>query len=289
MPLIAVVADRPGVMFTRKIEPQVEWVPLRSTIEPKPAADRGLLGALVARLRAGIGLDEPIAAAARSRSIAEALRDVGVPRIAGAPEVELAELLRFAAEVEHGLMAQYLYAMYSSVKPSFLTVLKRIAIEEMGHLLTVQNLLLAGGQDGWLGRYDWSNSPFAPFPFRLEPVSQLSIAKYTACEMPDSTSPDIDDEQRKLLPDILADARTSVGGSGAGSDPVRIGLLYMKVYWLLRKDDKDLPDPTKEPWPKFPVAKFAAESGARRAPRRRFLISPHRIPSGSNRPMASQS
>ena len=72
-------------------------------------------------------------------------------------------LLESAAEVEHALMVQYLYAAYSlkgKVKSATLTrpgdwddesgqswplTLLAIAREEMGHLMTVENLLLLLG------------------------------------------------------------------------------------------------------------------------------------------------
>ena len=71
-------------------------------------------------------------------TMTEALASQGVPRLPGlTPEEEAIALLRYAAEVEHGLMAQYLYAMYSSRNAAVQGTLKRIAIEEMGHLVTV--------------------------------------------------------------------------------------------------------------------------------------------------------
>ena len=69
------------------------------------------------------------------------------------PRDEAVFLLTAAAEIEHALMVQYLYAAYSlrvrartcraaDVK----NLLVQIAREEMGHLVTVQNLLhLVGG------------------------------------------------------------------------------------------------------------------------------------------------
>jgi hypothetical protein len=65
-------------------------------------------------------------------------------------------LLETAAEVEHALLAQYLYAALSlrteDEDPTKQTALSewfaevhRIARQEMGHLMTVQNLLLAMG------------------------------------------------------------------------------------------------------------------------------------------------
>src|SRR3712207_849437 len=65
-------------------------------------------------------------------------------------------LLRIAAGIEHALMAQYLYAAYSLGGPdvparlqeavrSWQETILGVAKEEMGHLITVQNLLTVLG------------------------------------------------------------------------------------------------------------------------------------------------
>jgi ferritin-like protein len=189
----------------------------------------------------------------------EALAQKGVPRLPGAtPEQEAIEFLRRAAEVEHGLMVQYLYSMYSANNPAIQGTLRRIAVEEMGHLITVLNILAAAGEQPHLDRYDWSEQTFVPFPFALEPVSQLTLAKYTACEMPERDSPNIDPEQERLLDEILADAAAS-----AGVEPTHVGLLYTKIYWLLRRDDTPVSDPANEAWDGFPVEALAASDPGR--------------------------
>lgn len=186
-------------------------------------------------------------------NLQDALALHGLPSIPGLdPEAELRELLMAAAEIEHGLMAAYLYAAQSCTRPAMASTLRQISVEEMGHLVTVQNLVLAGGGAPYLGRYDHSSNVFDPFPFRLEPVSRATIAKYAACEMPDAD--DVDAEERDILPDILADAAASAGSLV----PHRIGLLYMKIYWLLRPADEPLPDPAQELWPNYPVEEVAA-------------------------------
>jgi hypothetical protein len=60
-----------------------------------------------------------------------------------------------------------------------------VAKEEMGHLLTVQNILTLIGQPINLERMDlpW-DIPFYPFPFQLEPLSLDSVACYVYAEMP---------------------------------------------------------------------------------------------------------
>ncbi|WP_407114495.1 ferritin-like domain-containing protein [Bradyrhizobium sp. LMG 9283] len=183
------------------------------------------------------------AAVPETYSLKEAIRLLGLPSIVGAktPLDDLKGLVKFAVTVEHGLMVQYLYASYEAKKSR--DELSSIAIEEMGHLLTVLNLLTALDAPIHLGRYDANlDRLFDPFPFKLEKVTAEVIAKFTACERPDDEH--VDPEERPLLPEILDAARKS-----AGVTPARVGLLYTKIYWLLRPTDEPLPN---EPWRDFP-------------------------------------
>jgi hypothetical protein len=105
-------------------------------------------------------------------------------------------LLRIAAEIEHSLMAQYLFAAYSLGGPnvpdeqnadvrSWQETILGIAKEEMGHLITVQNLLTVLGAPRQFDRDDYPNvSPLYPFGFRLEPISLNSLAAYVCAESP---------------------------------------------------------------------------------------------------------
>jgi hypothetical protein len=105
-------------------------------------------------------------------------------------------LLHIAAEIEHALMVEYLYAAYSLGGPQvpvdhrgnvvqWQETILGIAKEEMGHLLTVQNLLRCLGGPLNLDREDYPwDSDFYPFPFRLEPLSRKSLAKYVCAEAP---------------------------------------------------------------------------------------------------------
>jgi len=112
----------------------------------------------------------------------------------------LVMLLHVAAELEHGLMIQYLYGAYSlggeGVPPADRAQVKEwqdallsVAREEMGHLLTVQNLLCLIGGSVSVNRneFPW-DTPFFPFPFKLEPLSKSSLAKYIFAEMPGNFS-----------------------------------------------------------------------------------------------------
>ncbi len=105
-------------------------------------------------------------------------------------------LLKIDAGIEHGLMVQYLYAAYSlggeqvpadkraMVRKWQQTILS-IAKEEMGHLITVQNVITCLGGAVSLERedYPWDHD-FYPFPFELEPLTLDSLAKYVYTEAP---------------------------------------------------------------------------------------------------------
>ena len=104
-------------------------------------------------------------------------------------------LLHIAAELEHSLMIEYLYAAYSlggrDARKEEDRVLEwrdailSVAREEMGHLLTVQNCLcLLGGPISFEREdYPW-DTPYYPFEFCLEPLTLHSLAKYVFAEMP---------------------------------------------------------------------------------------------------------
>src|SRR5438105_3657530 len=105
-------------------------------------------------------------------------------------------LLHVAAEIEHALMVQYLYAAYSlggaavsgpkhEEARHWREVILGIAKEEMGHLITVQNILRLIGGPLHLEREDYPfRSDFYPFHFTLEPATKSSLAKYVVAESP---------------------------------------------------------------------------------------------------------
>lgn len=91
------------------------------------------------------------------------------------------QFLALAAEIEHSLLVEYLYAHFSlnqssSFGSEHADTLLTIAIEEMGHLMTVQNLRKAIGHgphfdlqtDPSLG----TGNPDYPFPLRLVPLTK---------------------------------------------------------------------------------------------------------------------
>ena len=141
-------------------------------------------------------------------------------------------LLHTAAEIEHALMVQYLYAAYSLADGGFTgaavppdaaartdtwrTTIVSIARQEMGHLLTEQNLLRFLGAPLNLEREDFPfRSELYPFPLELAPLTRTSLARYVAAEMPaDPDEPDV--------AEIVARA-TDAGG---GVRPNRVGTLF---------------------------------------------------------------
>ena len=130
------------------------------------------------------------------------------------------DLLRIAAEVEHELLAQYLYATYSIAQnapapaSTWPAKLRAIAREEMGHLVSVQNLLISLGAPTHLRRMRSPAPELYPFVFHLEPLSLNSIKKYVVAESPADAS----------LPFPSGDTH-------------RVGVIYAKLYSLFQKDD----------------------------------------------------
>ena len=105
-----------------------------------------------------------------------ALEALGVPTVAGTtPLVEAQILLHAASEVEHALLVEYLYAAWSLGANSDARKIIDIAIQEMCHFLTVQNLILFTGASPSVQRTDQDPSPtLDPFAFtRLIPLSQV--------------------------------------------------------------------------------------------------------------------
>lgn len=175
------------------------------------------------------------------RTLAEAPRaplpaekvTVELPDLTGWPSApdKARVLLESAAEVEHALMVQYLYASYSlkgveevtdpaqqaaldeTSAESWPQVLLAIAREEMGHLMTVQNLLLVLGFAPNLEREDFPpRKDLYPFALHLEPLSQRTLAKYVVAEAPGDA---------EGIEDIVELARESAGGRIN-----RVGVLY---------------------------------------------------------------
>ncbi|WP_127502072.1 ferritin-like domain-containing protein [Actinoplanes solisilvae] len=143
------------------------------------------------------------------------------PELPESPVDKALTLLRVAAQVEHALMVQYLYAGYS-FGPTMQEIAD-VAVEEMSHLMTVQNLLRFVGAQPYLYRQDFGPPASAddrlfPFDFRLEPVTHVSLAKYVVAESPAEAPPGVD-------PAVLA--HIAELALGPAHEPVnRVGTLY---------------------------------------------------------------
>lgn len=154
-------------------------------------------------------------------------------------------LLHIAAEIEHTLMVQYLYAAYSLGGPevppdqqervrNWQGAILGVAKEEMGHFLTVQNILRLIGGGLNLDRQDFPwDIPFYPYPFALEPLSRTSLAKYIFAEAPSDWPPDVTEKER-------IEIETAVHTSPRAMAH-RVGQLYELMIDVL-SDSKALPD-----------------------------------------------
>src|SRR5688500_2080280 len=158
---------------------------------------------------------------------------VGIPVVEGAETAKefAIGLLKLAAEVEHALMVQYLYAAFSLPDDEESSELYRrrllsIATQEMGHLTTMQNLLLLlGGRDAFYMQRDLlrEESEKNPIPFVLEPVSKASLAKYVAAEKPAQVPPDLVAKVDELV---------ELAEHDSGVDTHRVGVIFELLKWI---------------------------------------------------------
>jgi hypothetical protein len=148
-------------------------------------------------------------------------------------------LLGVDAEIEHGLMLQYLYGAYSLGGPqvpapfqhmvrTWQEVIMGIAKEEMGHFVSVQNVLrLIGGAMNF-GRQDYPwDTPFYPFPFKLEPLTLNSLAKYVYAESPANWF--LDHANDPVAIDILRRVNLQV------NNPNTVGALFEVLLELIKE------------------------------------------------------
>lgn len=178
----------------------------------------------------------------------------------------LVMLLHNGAEIEHSLMVQYLFAAYTmggEEVPVRHRVMVRhwqesilaVAKEEMGHLLTVQNVLTLMGAPINLQREDlpWDTS-YYPFTFHLEPLTLNSVASYVFAEMPSESELEAALKDKKLNPYLRRryvrfrrrdrrdiERRVSRISSGQRRNPHRVGELYDELIELVGDADR-IPD-----------------------------------------------
>jgi hypothetical protein len=141
--------------------------------------------------------------------------------------------LREGVETEHGLMVEYLYGSLSMREPESAAVVVGIAIEEMGHLLTVQNLLLALGDEPYLGRQDEDVHDTDAFRFRFRVLDTRTLAAFVAAEAPDAVT--LHAREREELEEI----RRHAAVPEATLHPV--GKRYQKLETMFRDDFGDMP------------------------------------------------
>lgn len=177
-------------------------------------------------------------------------------------------LLHTAAEIEHTLLVQYLYAAYSLADGGFMgpavppdaSALVRgwqqtivgIAREEMAHLLTVQNLLRFIGGPLNLEREDFPFRAFLyPFPLELEPLTKTSLAKYVAAEMPANPP-----QPPEVIQEIVDRATNATGGLPIN----RVGALYDTLIAIFEDEtrlaESDLRPETADAFQGSPVDWF---------------------------------
>jgi hypothetical protein len=147
--------------------------------------------------------------------------DIPLPELPATPLEKAVSLLRVASQIEHALMVQYLYAGYS-FQPTQREI-ANVAIEEMSHLMTVQNVLRLIGEAPYLYRQDYGppmneDERLFPFDLRLEPLSHVSLAEYVVAESPASIPLGVD-------PGVLAHIMELA--TGPAHEPInRVGTLY---------------------------------------------------------------
>lgn len=154
----------------------------------------------------------------------------------------LSFLISIDAELEHGLMLQYLYAAYSMGGPQvpdkyqekvleWQEIILGIAKEEMGHFVSVQNVLRLIGAPLHFERQDYPwDTPFYPFPFKLEKLTLDSLAKYVYAESPEGWI-NSDNEIAKEIKTII--------DAGEHGDPISA---LFKVVLQLVQDTEAVPD-----------------------------------------------
>jgi hypothetical protein len=163
------------------------------------------------------------------------------PRSAGREYI--LHLLTEAAEIEHNLLCSYLYAAFSLRRagegPSepqmqsidrWRQIIIDVAIQEMGHLVLVNNLIVALGGAATFSR---PNFPVAPgyhpagFTIRLTPFTQETLKHFIFLERPeDSRVRDSKEHERR---DKTPRTRTTGDLAPSTPDYDTIGELYAEI------------------------------------------------------------
>ena len=168
-------------------------------------------------------------------------------------------LLQTAADIEHALLVQYLYAAYSLPPEVFIKdpatgsnvidpdtqmpvkttqwtgQIASIAQEEMGHLMSIQCLLRAlGGPIGFDREHFPYRSRLYPFPFTLEPLTKNSLARYVLAEMPDPSLVPSSVLTPAQIQEIQERATRDTGGVAIN----HVGMLYDTLLAVVHRLDE---------------------------------------------------
>jgi rubrerythrin len=178
-----------------------------------------------------------------------------IVRIFDDPLLELTRLLREAANIEHALMVQYLFAAFS-VKDRYQDLaggpvessgaLIGVAVQEMRHLARVNELLVALAAQPNLDREDFPiRTDVYPFALELEPLTRSSLAKYVTAESPlgaldPSTAPN--EEERRFRNDVAAE----LGGAPVNHIGSLYGTIIARLQESLAADPNLLPNAAAE-------------------------------------------
>jgi len=156
---------------------------------------------------------------------------------------ELINALSEAAELEHGLLVQYLFAAFSCkrridegitpVQQAMIVDWERdilqVAHQEMYHLASVCNLLSAIGGAAQLARPNFPQpmGAYYPFDFQLERLNDSSLYRFIVFELPEGEPPPPEPED--LDPE---DGEGVMGVLGVAPDPLvynHVGELYARI------------------------------------------------------------
>lgn len=177
------------------------------------------------------------------------------PTIEVASVEQLLSILAEAAEIEHGLMCCYLYAAFGlktdpgdGLPPAQLAAVKRwrgavmsVAIEEMGHLALVSNLLVALGARPHFVRQNFPVSPGyhpADFTVALAPFDRDTLDHFIFLERPEGS--DLADAPGFPVGRRYARGSASARFTPAGQDYATVGHLYREISRALRQLASDL-------------------------------------------------
>jgi hypothetical protein len=186
----------------------------------------------------GGGRERLLAEATARTPLSRIVKATGLPSFKDNPgPIEFAKrLLQAAAEVEHEFILQYLFAAYTlpgGRGHPWYSPLVTMAKEEMGHFLSVQNLLLSiGAQPQFHSESRASDNTWYPVPPERRALDDDFIAKFLVAESPlDANLP---------------------AGIPPNAAKRHVGIIYATLYWLFLPKG----DPAAGPWKDFPATDF---------------------------------